>query len=99
MSFMISNNEDTFCFFEVEVANDGVPELKFAFGTADPMEMDFEDLGKMIAVAKRNTISIHQMDCENDGNYETLIDGFTITHTDNIFDLESKTVDFDKYKL
>ena len=91
---------NSYVFFDIDI--DDVPSLSFRFGTADPMEMNFEILGRIIALAKWKSIPIWAMAKDNDGGYRTMItDDIEISHIDSesFFELMENdvVVDFKKY--
>lgn len=102
--FKVEDKETgAYAFFDVVVDED-VPCLSFSFGTADPMEMDFESLGKIIALAKWKTIPIWEMATKNDGGYRTMLtESIEISHIDSesFFELmeDDVVVDFKRYDV
>lgn len=101
-SNFIIKKDNTFVFFDIN-NNTDVPSLSFYFGTANPMEMNFKTLGKIIAIAKWKTIPIWAMAENNDGNYHAnLAEDIVVSHIDSesFFEMNDDIeVDFKKYDV
>lgn len=100
-----TKDDRTFVFCEIVYENDGdftePPSLNFNFGSADPTQMNYLELGRIIATAKKHTVEIWGMTQDNldKKNYRAYLDKNTqIQCFTDWFAIEEE-VDFEKYRI